>query len=294
MGYKQNQNQTKNGSIGDKVGQPRSSPRELNTLLGVRDEYAPDTPVFSHRRIKAGQHLVRAGQAFNELYVVNGGFLKSVLTDDCGNEQVISFPMKGDLIGTDGIGDQVHVNDVIALSDADVVIVPFKRLDLLSKLHPGLDASLFRIISQQLIEEQFALIAIGALCVESRLARFLLKYGKRMAGQGYSGRQFNLRMSRQDMGNYLGMKIETVSRTLTAMAGKGLIRVKQREITIVNADKLEILARTGVVKNADHTDRESSGQKSPATGAAKRSIPPAPATPWSMLIGASAAVPAIT
>ena len=200
--------------------QVMSSARDVNSLLGSHDLPSPDRPLFVHRQIKAGQHLVRAGDAFDELYVVNGGFFKTVFTDDVGNEQVMNFPLKGDLIGADGIGPGVHVNDVVALTDADLVVIPFSDLPDLSRRAPGIERALFRTISQQLIDEQLTISAIGTLCAETRLARFLLRLGDQMAAQGCARDVFILRMGRQDLANHLGMKIETISRTLTAMCAK--------------------------------------------------------------------------
>lgn len=225
-----------------------SSSRELNRLLRV-DEDGSDSPVFTHRTVKEGKHLIRAGQKFEVLYVVNAGFFKTVFSDDCGNEQVMGFPMKGDLLGTEGIGSQQYNNDVVALTDADVIEIPFEDLSALAKLVPGLDETMFRIISQQLIQEQLALVAIGALCAEARLARFLMKLGDQMQLQGCSVDKFMLRMSRQDIGSYLGMKIETVSRTLTLLSKKGIITVDQRDITIADRTALAEIGRKSRAKD---------------------------------------------
>ncbi len=257
---------------------------QLNELLGsVNPSADAHTPLFLHRKVKAGQRLINAGHFFDSLYVVNGGFFKTVFVDESGNEQVLSFPMKGDLLGTDGIGNRTHVNEVVALSASDVIVVPFNGLEALGRVQPGLDDVLLRIISQQLVHEQLALTAIGALCAESRLARFLLRTGARMKAMGYSDRQFILRMSRQDIGSYLGMKIETVSRTLTTLVRKGLIEVSQREVSITDPAGLELVHRVGPAKpraSNSQTDGGSGMRTSPhEPGDLTLSAP----TPWSGL-----------
>lgn len=254
----------------------------LDELLGVASSQSDATkPVFQHRRVKAGQRLISAGHLFESLFVVNGGFFKTVFIDESGNEQVLGFPMKGDLIGTDGIGSRTHVNEVVALSAADVVVVPFSGLEALGRVHHGLDDLLLRIISQQLVHEQLALTAIGALCAESRLARFLLRTGARMRAMGFSDREFILRMSRQDIGSYLGMKIETVSRTLSTLMRKELIAVNQREVTLLDIDGLEAVHRFGPAREGGEKSA-----RSPATGKPSRPAPDVlrvAATPWAAL-----------
>jgi len=259
---------------------PLSSAQQVNQLLGSSDIQTSDRPVFGHRRVRAGQNLVRAGDEFNDLYIVNGGYFKTVFTDDTGNEQIMNFPMKGTLIGADGIGTNCHINDVVALSDADVIVIPFGDLESLTQIAPHIEQSLFRAISQQLIEEQLAVTAIGSLCAQTRLARFIVSLGEQMNAQGYARDVFVLQMSRQDIGNFLSMKIETVSRTLTAMAKKGMIGVNQREISIVDRALLESTASgrpmpsTVAEKPRDVQTKAKSvrGRKTKAT------------TPWSGLV----------
>ncbi len=273
-------------SVNASAGLPQmSSAQQVSRLLGSTHSQTSDRPVFCHRRVRAGQSLVRAGDECHDLYVVNGGYFKTVFTDETGVEQVMNFPMKGTLIGADGIGSGCHINEVIALSDADVVVVPFDDLSELTQLAPGIDTLLFRAISQQLIEEQLAVAAIGTMCAETRLARFITSIGDQMGAQGYSRDVFNLQMSRRDIGNCLGMKIETVSRTLTAMTKKGMIDVNQREIKIVDRGALEQAAAglSGKKSTAvQKTVKSVSVKKTKKPGRQKKTA--AVATPWSGLM----------
>ncbi len=270
------------------TGERQFSVNDLRMLLGVANERdLPDTQVtFAGRLLRPGEYLVRAGEAFEALFVVNSGCLKTVFTDPGGNEQVLGFPARGELIGTDGFDQAHHVNDVVALSDAQLVVVPYEQLRSLSVRHPELLTDLLRVVSHQLVEEQLALTASAALGVEARVARFLLKISTQMAGQGYSASCFNLRMRRQDMGNYLGMQLETVSRTLSQLARHKLITVKQREITILDFSRLRDLARNGSKPDdrriAHRTSSQGVSRSSCRVVAGKRAMPQA--TPWSPLI----------
>ncbi len=252
----------------------------LRTLMGVDVSHDAESSleVFSGRLLKPGQFLIRAGELFDAFYVVNAGYLKTVFTDPGGDEQVLGFPTKGDLVGTDGFDQTHHVNDVVALSDAQVVVVPYEQLRTLSMRHPELLTDLLRVVSHQLVEEQLASTASAALGVEARVARFLLKISQQMDRQGYSSSCFNLRMRRQDMANYLGMKLETVSRTLSQLGRQALIEVRQREITVLDFNGLREMARQS---SRQHHRRRSGVQNGAANGLRRQS---SKVTPWSSLI----------
>lgn len=262
-----------------------SSAQTISHLLGCSDVRTSEQRVFSHRRVRTGQCLVRAGDEFRDLFIVRVGCFKTVFTDQSGHEQIMNFPVKGTLLGADGIGSGQHVNDVVALTDAEVVVVPFNDLNALTTMAPRIEEPLFRAISRQLIEEQLALTAIGSLCAETRLARFLVGLGNQMKAQGYSRDEFVLQMSRQDIGNYLSMKIETVSRTLTALVKKGVIRVDQREISIANRELLDSLADGSVVKKSVGPRRSVASLAAPGhAGCANRTRAASSKTPWSGLV----------
>lgn len=269
-----------------------SSASEVTHLLGSMDIKCSTHPVFVHRQVKAGQHLVRAGDDFGDLYVVNGGFFKTVFTDEVGTEQVLNFPLKGDLVGADGIGRGEHVNDVVALTDADVVVIPFSDLAALSHHAAGVDQALFRTISKQLIDEQLVVTAIGSLSAQTRVARFLLQLGDQMAAQGFSRDAFMLRMGRQDLANYLGMKIETVSRILTALTRQGAVRVNKRDVCITDRTALEAIAGVNAVAVAARPSAvpaAAPARKAVARPAARKAAPSrsarrTAASPWSGLL----------
>jgi len=188
--------------------------------------------LFKHVHFKAGQRIYRMGQAFEMLYIVNSGFLKTVLVDELGNEQVLSFPMKSDLLCMDGIYTNHHASEATALSDCDLIMLPFKTLIALGRSHEELECAIYGIMSRELMREQNMSILLGSLSAEDRVKQFLVSLSDRFALLGYSSKNFNLRMTRYEIGSYLGLTLETVSRTLSALQDSGLIIVDQKSIEL--------------------------------------------------------------
>lgn len=220
-----------------------SSLQEVCDLLGVQGRVSNDDMQFQHVQFKAGQRIHTIGQPFDMLFVVNSGFLKSVMIDESGNEQVLAFPMKGDLFGIDGIHAKQYNTETVALTTCEIILIPFKVLASLGRANPEVEAAFFGVMSRELIREQGMISAIGALSAEARVARFIATMSDRFAALGYSGTQFNLRMTRQEIGSYLGLTLETVSRTFSAFHAAGLITVDQRSIEIRNLMALRTLRR---------------------------------------------------
>lgn len=199
--------------------------------------------LFQHVHFKTGQRVHMIGQSFDNLYIVNSGFLKTVLIDDFGNQQVLSFPMKGDVLGVDGIHDNQYASEVVALSDCVLIVVPFRKLTALGRTHVALEHAIYGVMSRELVREQAMVSMLGSLSAEARVARFLVNLSARYAQMGYSSKLFNLRMTRQEIGSYLGLTLETVSRTLSAFNEIGMIAVDQRSISILKLDALQTLRR---------------------------------------------------
>jgi CRP/FNR family transcriptional regulator, anaerobic regulatory protein len=219
-----------------------SNLKEVCDLLNMPATKADDTR-FQHMQFRVGQRVHTIGQSFDMLYVVNSGFLKTVMIDDLGNEQVVGFPMKGDMFGIDGIHRKRYATETVALSNCDVILVPFKVLTGLSRSCPELEASVYEVMSRELAREQTVISTLGSLSAEARVARFLVFLSERFVQMGYSGTQFNLRVTRHDIGNYLGLTLETVSRTFSAFNAIGLISVDQRAIVIHDLQALRTLRR---------------------------------------------------
>ncbi|NEX63530.1 Crp/Fnr family transcriptional regulator [Noviherbaspirillum galbum] len=228
-----------------------STLKEVCDLLRipVTTAVAMQEDLFQHVQFKAGQRIHTIGQPFDVLYVVNSGFLKTVMIDAHGNDQILSFPMKGDLFGVDGIHAARYECEAVALTNCDVILIPFKKFSALGRAHPELESAIYGVMSRELIREQTMASMLGSLSAEARVARFLVYLSERFGELGYSGKQFNLRMTRNEIGSYLGLTLETVSRTFSAFNEMGLISVDQRAIDIKDFNALKTMRRLPASRN---------------------------------------------
>lgn len=198
--------------------------------------------IVRRHRIARDTHLYRIGQPFTSLYAVRFGHLKTAQTDRRGAQQVTGFAMSGDLLGLDAIAGGRHACDAVALEDSEVCEIPFARLqDLFCKLPPLLQ-QFHCVMSQEIQREQAAMLVLGNMRAEQRFACFLLNLSARYAERGYSPVSFQLRMSRDDIGGYLGLTIESVSRLVAKFRNNGWIRLDNRNLEILDRDSLDALA----------------------------------------------------
>jgi CRP/FNR family transcriptional regulator, anaerobic regulatory protein len=211
----------------------------LQLDIKIRDDTLQ--ALFQHRRLKPDEPAYRVGQAFEALHVVNAGFLKTVMLDSEGDERVVGFPMKGDLLGCDGICNDRHVSEVVALSDCDLIVIPFKQLLSLGHGCQELEHTMYRAVTRQMVQENVSLATLGALRSDARVARFLVMVADRHAALKFSSQSFRLRMTRREIGSYLGLTLETVSRSMSALDAAGIICVHQRDIEILRPDILRSL-----------------------------------------------------
>lgn len=214
--------------------------------VGTPGPISVDPILFQHIQFKEGQRIQRIGQAFNSVYIVRLGFMKTVQMDEVGNEQVLGFPMKGDLLGIDGIHTGQYTSEAVALSDCDLISVPFRKPEDSNHLHGDIEKLVCRMMCRELTNQRALIGMLGTLSAEARVGRFLLSMSERFVKMGYSGKVFNLRMTRQDIGSYLGLTLETVSRTLSAFNEMGLISVRQRLVCINDIDALRTLRKRPV------------------------------------------------
>ena len=216
------------------------SVRDLTRLLHIDypDEAWLARTAFALRRVREGETLVHAGDKFHSLYVVRSGCFKTVYTDFSGSEQVLGFPMSGDLMGADGIDSGHYSSTAVSLDTSEVAIMPFASLARLMFECPRLEPLLYRVLSRELVRVQNMAWTLGTLGAEGRVAVFLLALSARLGALGYSRCSFNLRMTRQEIGSYLGLKLETVSRALSTLNAAGIIQVHQRSVDIVDAGAL--------------------------------------------------------
>jgi CRP/FNR family transcriptional regulator len=195
--------------------------------------------VATRRKVALGHALFRAGDRFESVYAVRAGFFKTQVHTRGGRDQVTGFRMSGDLVGLDGIGRGRHHVDAIALEDSQVCVIGYETLQTLAREVPALLAGFHRLMSQEIVEDQGALAQMGVMHASQRLASFLLDLGDRMHERGYSPSSLVLRMRRSELGSYLGLELETVSRTLSKLQAAGLMRVAQREVRITDRDRLK-------------------------------------------------------
>ena len=213
---------------------------ELLSLLRYEGQLAQrdDTRLFRRRRLKAGQSALCAGQAFDGLYVVRLGALKTSMLEVEGGEHVIAFPMKGDLLGSDGICQGKYMSEVVALTDCDLIRIPADSLFLRERSCNDLERVAWWAISREIVREQSTYAMTSLTRTDVRVAHFLSIQSKRFAAMGYSASQFILPMTRRDIGNFLNVTLESVSRAFSALGRAGIIDVERREITIRSHEAL--------------------------------------------------------
>jgi CRP/FNR family transcriptional regulator len=199
------------------------------------------------RRIKRGDYLYRYGAEFHALYGIHAGSFKTVLLTEDGREQVTGFHMAGEVIGLDGLGADAYNGDAIALEDGEVIEIASETLDSLVRHEPMLQRELFRMLAYEIQRERALMLLLGSMRAEERLAAFLLNLSQRLAVRGYSPTRFILRMTREEIGSLLGLKLETVSRILSRFQNEKMIRVRNREIDIQELDSLRsVIGRNDV------------------------------------------------
>ena len=210
--------------------------RELCLPVGLSMEELDKVEelVAVRRKIKRGDHLFRSGDKFESLYALRIGFLKSTVLTGDGKEQVTGFHMGGEILGLDGIGAGEHTCDATALEDSEVCVIPYRRIDDIATRIPSLQGNFHRVMSREIVREQGALLMLGTMSADERLATFLLNLSQRFEARGYSTSEFVLRMTRAEIGSFLGMKLETVSRVLSRFAKDGLLDVEQKLIRIMD------------------------------------------------------------
>lgn len=193
-----------------------------------------DELVHSYRHLKKGEALYRVGDSFKNLYAVRTGSFKKLSLLPDGREQVTGFFLAGEALGVDGISAGRYANDVIALEDSSVCVMPFEKLELLSREVGAVQHHLYRVLSAEVVRESGLMLLLGTMTADERVATFLLDLSRRWKQRAYSPTQFVLRMTREETGSFLGIKLETVSRTLSRFQKKGWISVKGKEVRILD------------------------------------------------------------
>ena len=229
----------------DNLPRISSSIEQLFSLCGIeaRQKLTSSAQKFLHVRVKAGRNVYLSNNKCETIYLVYSGFLKNTWADTNGNEKVLNFPMKGEMVGLDGIAHAKFANSLKALTDSELIAIPLEFFQM-----KNIESDIFRnhiisVMSQQLVNEQKSSFIISSLPVDAKVAKFLLSLSFKFKSLGYSEKSFLLRMTREEIGSYLGVSLETVSRTISGLCTIGVLKKDNRSIEIMNFDALKKLKR---------------------------------------------------
>jgi CRP/FNR family transcriptional regulator len=219
--------------------------RELCLPGGVcaEDLERAQTIVYARRKVRRGESIFAAGDPFKAVYAVRSGFFKTSIVDGDGREQVTGFFMGGELLGLDGIGAGSHNGTASALEDSEICVMPYALIEEMARELPSLQRRLHSVLAREIVRDHGVMMLLGSMRAEERLAAFLTNLSKRFLRRGFSPAEFHLRMTREEIGSYLGLKLETVSRLFSQFQKDGLIEVEQKHVRIKDAAALgQILA----------------------------------------------------
>lgn len=216
--------------------------RELCLPVGLNEQEIQILgDVVSHKRkIQRGGYLHHTGTKFQSLFAIRSGFLKTCVLEEDGRQQVTGFHMTGELLGLDAISTEIHTCDAIALEDSEVCEIPFLKLEEISRVIPSLMRHFHKIMSREIVRDHGVMLLLGSMKAEERLASFLLNLSRRFLARGYSECDFNLRMTREEIGSYLGLKLETVSRAFSKLQEENIITVDNKHIQINDIARLRM------------------------------------------------------
>ena len=217
--------------------------RELCLPVGFSDQELErlDALVAARRTVRRGDTLFRCGDPFEAVYAVRTGFFKTRVSSEDGRDQVTGFQMAGELLGLDGISTDSHSCDAVALEDSQVCVILYGQLEHLSREFTDLQRQFHKIMSREIVRDHGVMLLLGSMRAEERLAAFLLNLAQRLNARGFSPSSLVLRMTREEIGTYLGLKLETVSRCFSKFHEDGVLQVRQRQIRILDQAALEKL-----------------------------------------------------
>jgi CRP/FNR family transcriptional regulator len=215
--------------------------RELCLPVGINREGLRqiDALITERAHFRKGDPIYRAGDPFSALHALRVGSCKTIVLGERGHEQVTGYHMMGDIVGMDGIGTDRHCADAVALEDTEVCLLPFGRVEELARQVVALQRNLHKVMSAEIAREHDVMLMLGSMAADERLAAFLLGLSQRYVDRGYSATEFVLRLTREDIGSYLGLKLETVSRLLSRFQSAGLIQVQGRAVKLIDLRALK-------------------------------------------------------
>jgi CRP/FNR family transcriptional regulator len=195
-------------------------------------------------RLRRGEILFRTGDRFTSLYAIRCGSCKTVLLAEDGHDQVAGYHMSGEIIGTGGIGTGSHGCQAVALEDTEIWVLQFERLEALGREDSCFQHNLYRLLSREIARERTVMLLLGTTRAEQRLATFLLDLSQRYGARGYSSCEFVLRMTREEIGSFLGLKLETISRLFSRFQREGLLQVEGRVVKLLDRSSLKRLVES--------------------------------------------------
>lgn len=224
------------------------APLCLPISLNMQDMDTLDEIVKRGRPLKKGEVLFRQGEPFDSVFAVRSGTLRTFSVTDGGEEQITGFHLPSELVGLSGMDTESYPVTAQALETTSVCEIPFERLDELSMLLPQLRRQLMRIMSREIRDDQQMMLLLSKKTADERIASFLINLSARFSARGFSANQFRLSMSRNEIGNYLGLAVETVSRVFTRFQQNGIIEAEGKEVRILDYISLCSMAG-GIVEN---------------------------------------------
>ena len=202
-------------------------------------------------RLKRGETLYQIGGRFHALYALRTGTCKSVILSRDGQDQIVAYHIAGEIVGIDGIATEAHECQVTALEDVDVCPLPFEQIDEIARISDQFRRNLLKLLSRETSRTRSMMIMLGTMRADQRLAVFLLDLSQRYRARGYSSQEFVLRLTRAEIGSYLGLKLETVSRLFSRFQQSGLIQVRGRAVTLLKQAELNQIVESGSFETAD-------------------------------------------
>lgn len=203
------------------------------------DMDALDQVIDRNRPIQKGAHLYGAGDKCKAIYAVRSGSIKTTVQNQNGESQIVGFHLPGELIGFDGFATDVHTCSAEILETTSVCELPLGNLETICETVPGLQRQMRRIMGLEVHNDHNLLLLLGKMNSDEKLATFLLDLSGRMKQRNWKESEFNLGMTRQDIANYLGLAVETVSRLFAQFQENGIISVDKRHVTITDMDALK-------------------------------------------------------
>lgn len=193
-------------------------------------------------RLKKGEEIYRQGDVFKSLFSIRYGSFKTEHLLNDGRSQIIGFHLPGEILGLDGIGNNFHESNAVTLEDSEVCVMKFSELETLSQHIPSFNQHFHKIMSREITQDHRHQLTLGSRNAEEKLSCFFLKLYERLTARGLTTNEFNLVMGREEIGSYLGLEIETISRTLSKFSHAGLIEAHHKHIKLLNVIGLTELA----------------------------------------------------